>query len=509
MTESSHQGISLMVRAFWLMFAKTLAFIFSLALPLLLVRRLDQTQFGLYKQVFLVVGSAVAILPLGFSMSAFYFLPRERERQGQIVFNILLFNLTIGGAACLALALRPTILEAILNSSQLIVYAPLIGLIILLWIIASFLEIVAVAHQETRLATAFIIASQLTRTVSLLSAAIVWGTVRSLIYAAIVHGLVQTAILLVYLNSRFKGFWRAFDLSALRMQLGYALPLGLAGLLFTLQIDLHNYFVSSQFGAAAFAIYAVGGFDLPLVGILGESIGSVMIPRVSYLQKHNDHREIIMLTAGVMRKLAVIYFPLYAFLMIAGREFITFLFTDKYVASWPLFAVNITLLPLNIILTDPIMRAYAAHRFFLLKTRAILLILFITFWIVARQHLSLLGVIIVVIGMNVIERAITAFKAARIVSVERRDFLLLKDVGKVALASGLASLVAALVHGFIRPDAKPLVVLVVCGAFFGIVYLMAILSLGILTDAERDTVRRQLARLQRFWPWRRAVDPAV
>ena len=74
MFESAAKCTSLTARAFWLIFAKTLAFGFGFVLPLLLVRRLSQTEFGLYKQAFLVVGTASGILPLSFSMSAFYFL---------------------------------------------------------------------------------------------------------------------------------------------------------------------------------------------------------------------------------------------------------------------------------------------------------------------------------------------------------------------------------------------------------------------------------------------------
>ncbi|HEU0252382.1 MAG TPA: hypothetical protein VFR12_05070, partial [Pyrinomonadaceae bacterium] len=72
MVASDKIGLSLTVRALWLLIAKILAFSLSILLPLLLVRRLSQSEFGLYKQAFLVVGSGVALLPLGFQMSAFY-----------------------------------------------------------------------------------------------------------------------------------------------------------------------------------------------------------------------------------------------------------------------------------------------------------------------------------------------------------------------------------------------------------------------------------------------------
>lgn len=502
------KGGSLTARTLWLMAAKTLAFAFSFALPLLLVRRLSQAEFGLYKQAFLVVGTAISVLPLGFAMSAFYFLPRERERRGQVVLNILLFQAAVGGLACLALVIHPRLLVQLFNSPELLPLAPLIGLVILLWTVSSFLETVAVAHQETTLSTAFIVAAQLTKTLLLVGAAIGFGSVSALVYAAAVQGGLQTIILLVYLRSRFRGFWRDFDGGMMRVQLAYALPLGFSGVLFALQNDLHNYFVSNQFGAAAFAVYAIGCFQLPLVGILGESIGSVMIPRVSLLQKQGEAREIIRLTARVMRKLAAVYFPLYVFLMVVGREFLVFLFTPAYLASWPVFAVNLTLLPVYVLVFDPVMRAYAEQRFFLLRVKvAVFAAVFAALWL-GTARLGLTGVIALVVAANVAERLIAVARAGRVLGVTRRDATLLKDVGKVAAASVAAGGAAFFARHFVL-EAGPFAVLAVCGLVFSATYLAAVLALGVPTSDERHAAQRAVARLSRLVFWGRAGASAA
>lgn len=498
----SGQEASLAGRAAWILFAKTVAFAFSFALPLLLVRRLSQHEFGLYKQVFLIVGTALTMLPLGFGMSAYYFLPREPDRQRNIVFNVLLFYTFTAGLACLALFLWPDLLATLFKSSELMSYGPLIGITILFWVLSSFLEIVAVAHQEAKMATAFIICAQFTKAALLLIAAIWFATVEALIYAAIVQGALQTLILLVYLQSRFAGFWREFDWQVLGRQLSYALPLGFAGLLYTMQVDLHSYFVANRFDAATYAVYAVGCFQLPLAGILSESVGSVMIPRVSLLQKNNARREIVTLTASVMRKLSIIYFPLYALLMIVGREFIAVLFTEQYLNSWPIFAINLTLLPFGILVLDPILRAYARQRYFLLKLRIALVgALFVALWL-GTKFLPLAGIISIVIVVALVERAVTSILAARLLGVKRRDWALLKDVGKVAAATFIAAALTIPIRSVIA-GAKPFVVLVACGCVFSVVYVLVLWLIGLLTPTERAAIRSQITRL-RHWPSRRA-----
>lgn len=508
MTGVEKKGTSLTAGAFLIVFAKTLAFAFSFALPLLLVRRLSQHDLGLYKQAFLVVGTATAIFSLNFNTSAYYFLPRERERQAAIVFNILLFNFLMGGVALLVLSFFPGVLEKIFNSPDLVPYAPLIGLVILLWIFSLFLEVVAIAHQELRAATIFIIIAQFTKTALMLSAALWFSSVRALIWAAAVQGLLQTVVLLAYLRSRFPSFWRRFEWPVLRGQLAYALPLGLYGLLWTFQADLHNYFVSHQFGAAAFALYAMGCFDLPLIGILGESVGAVMIPRVSLLQKEGRAREILLVTTRAMRKLAAAYFPIYAFLLIVGREFITLLFTAQYIGSWPIFAINITLIPFNILTLDPLTRAYSQYRFYLLRVRALMLILqTAALWFVVNRF-GLVGAIAVVVAGTLAERAVLAFKFGRVLGVGWADFKLLKDVGKVALAT-IAASVAGLVVRALTMGMRPFFVILYCGIAFSLVYLAALLLLGVPEDDERGAARRLLTNLRERVPRRRRIGETL
>src|ERR1700759_3705768 len=94
---ASMPAVSLRTQSAWLLTAKVVGFAFSFVLPLVIVRYLDQEHVGNYRQAFLVITNAVIILPLGFSMSAYYFLARERERRGAAILNILLFNFVLGG----------------------------------------------------------------------------------------------------------------------------------------------------------------------------------------------------------------------------------------------------------------------------------------------------------------------------------------------------------------------------------------------------------------------------
>ena len=509
---------SLTSRALWLLSAKTVAYLISFALPLILVRRLDQTSFGLYKQAFQIINSAVVILPVGFMMSAYYFLPRETtaERRGAVVTNILFFYYLLGALVLLLLLSWPGVLAYFAgeqDSAIFVGYAPLIGLTILFWVGSSFLEVVAVANDESHLATLFIINAQVTKTGLLVIAAIWFGSVRALLWAAMAQGIIQAFVLQAYLYSRFGSFWKHFDRKMLREQLIYVLPLGGAGILQFSLFDLHNYFIMHYYSSADYAVYSLGGFTMPLVGIIATSVSAVLIPQISYLQSRNESREIFVITTGAMRKLAACYFPIYVFFLVMGHELIQVLFTERYIGTWPILLVNITLIPFLAMVGDPIIRAYAQHRFFMLKVRAVEIItLFLVLWQVTPRF-GMMGTIITAVTFLILDRTIEALRAWTIVGVKLSDWRLFKDWVKFAFAAAVAGLAIFLLHPYAlswaasvshlfnpaRLKLTPFYALIMCGVVFGLIYAALLVLSGALTQKEIASVQEIWKRVKTMW----------
>jgi O-antigen/teichoic acid export membrane protein len=533
MQEQNEKKDSLKKQGAWLMFAKTVGFVFSFLLPLLVVRLLDQHQVGVYRQAFQVIVNAIAILPLGFSMSAYYFLNRDKEKRGAAIVNILIFNFVVGGLGCLALFLYPQFLGNIFQSADMTRLAPRIGIVIWIWIFSIFLEMVAVANQEAKLATVFIIFAQFSKTLLMAGAVVLFTTVDAFIYAAMIQGVLQTIILLFYLNSRFPRFWGKFNFSFFREQMIYAVPFGLAGILWTLQTDIHNYFVGYRFSEAEYAIYAFGCFQLPLIAMLSESVISVLIPRMTELQVKDDKQEMIRLTARAMQKLAFFYFPIYVFLLITAETFIFTLFTHSYMASVDIFRINITLLPLQILLTDPIVRAYKELGRFLLILRIFILIALVAALYWGIWHFNLVGMITIVVIVSVIEKLIAETVIVRKLGVGRKDLPLLKNVGKTAAVSLIAGVVTYLVYSnvkdyvfhygervaaalFAAPKLSATdfigggLTLFISGVVFAAIYLAGTYYFNIIEDGEKDLIksvaRRPLSIVKKRFFLKKATD---
>lgn len=519
---------SLKSQSAWLLAAKVIGFAFSFMLPLLIVRYLSRDAVGTYREAFLVIGNAIVILPLGFSMSAYYFLARETERRGAAVFNILLFNLVVGGLACLVLQLYPQIIGNIFRSDHLTALAPMIGIVIWIWIFSTFLETVAIANQEAKVATAFIILAQFSKTVLMGAAVLAFASVEAFIYAAMIQGVLQTLILFWYLRSRFPGFWLNFDPHFFWEQMRYALPFGLAGILWMAQYDVHNYFVGYKFSAAEYAIYAYGCFEVPLIAMLSESVTSVLIPRMNALQAAGNRDEMIRLTVRASEKLAMFYFPIYVFLMITAHTFIITLFTQEYAASADIFVINITILPFMVLITDPILRSYKEMGRLFLLLRVFVLTALVSVLYFGLGTFNLTMMITVAVGAILFEKFVAETMIIRKLGLGWRNLPLLKNVGKTAIVSVVAGIVTYFVYQYIHVDLLNLgerfaasafsttrlgilnfvggsLVLLICGLVYLPIYLLGAHLCGLIDDDEKDAVR---SILRKVMPGRR-TPPVV
>lgn len=518
MTQKPNKEESLKKQSAGLLFAKVVGFGFAFMIPLFVVRFLNQESVGVYRQSFQVITNAMSLLSLGVAMSAFYYLSREPEKRAAAVFNILLFHFTTGGLAFSTLLLFPQIIGALFQSPEMTALAPLVGAVIWIGMIAVFLETVAVANQETLLSTVFIIFAQISKTVLIISAVTYFNSVEAILYAAMIQAVVQSIILLFYLNSRFPRFWLSFNFAFLREHLAYALPFGLAGVLWVMQNDLHAYFVGWRFSDAEYAVYAYGCFQVPLITMLAESVIAVLIPRMSRLQMTDDRREMIRVTARTMQKLALFYFPLFIFLMIASEALIVTLFTRDYLASVPIFRINLLLLPTLVLISDPIVRAYKELGRFLVALRVGMFIVLFTALYFSINYLSMTGIIAIAVASKFLEGAIAEAVVFYKIGVTKKDFHYLTNIGKTAVAALIAGAATFAVYHFTENNLSELganltrmifdlpkigavdfisgvLKLGVAFAVFAPVYLFFAVLFGVIEDGEKTTLKNAVNKI--------------
>ncbi|HYE72028.1 MAG TPA: lipopolysaccharide biosynthesis protein, partial [Blastocatellia bacterium] len=475
----------------WLATAKFAALAISFLLPLVVVRKLNQAEFGLYKQSFQILSTVLSLLSLQVGASVYYFIPRAPKKRVQVAFNVLLFYLLAGSAVAISFAVYPQWVTMIFQSNELVTYVPLIGLSVLMWLVASPLEVFMIANGDVRIASAVIIFAHLSRAGLFLSAILAFGNLRTILYATAAHGILQWVVMGSYLHYRYGSCWGPVDWSLLKAQLANALPFGAGAIAYSLQLELHNFFVSHYFSPADFAIYAVGCFQLPLISILLESTGATLTPEVARRELAGDYEGIISVWLNAIRRIAFFFLPACLFLFTLRHEFIATLFTPKYATAAPLFAINLVQVLLCVILIGPLLRAFAEFKYFFLKLNLVLLPVTWVALYLSVQAAGLIGAITVTVCIRLIERVITAYFIGRRLQMSLRDLRHLSTVPMMIVSASLAGL-AAFITKLSLVHLPPAMTLLICSVVFTFLYLPLAFMTGAVTDAEKTKLRQML-----------------
>ena len=358
------QARSVFKPALVLMSGRTLAFAATFFIPVILARVFDQVQFGTYKQLFLVFSTVFCIAQLGMSQSLYYFLPRVPRLAGQYVANSICFLALVGLLGFGALTAAAPKLASWLNNDQLAPYFWWIGLYLLLMMISTGLEIVMVSRGKYGWASASYASSDLVRAAAFIVPVLLFGQLRWLMMGAVAIAALRAAATLFYFFREFGAAFRP-DRALLGTQLAYALPFGLAVMVEILQASLPQYFVAHSFDPATFAIFAVGCLQIPLVDFAASPTSDVMMVKMQESLSAGDRQAVLDIWHDITWKLALLFFPLAALMMVNARAMIVLLFTDRYLASAPIFLVWSSMILLTTFQVDGVMRVFAQTRFLL------------------------------------------------------------------------------------------------------------------------------------------------
>src|SRR5215475_626376 len=489
-----HSGLT--QRAALLMAANVIATVMSFALPLLLVRTMSQAEYGLYKQAFQIIASALSLLNLQVAVSVFYFYERAPGKRLQVSLNVMLFYGLVGAMVFLIFLVWPGWVTLIFQGADLVPHIPLLGFAILCGLVSTNLDAVPIAAGDVRTASALIVLSQFTKTLMMIIAGLVFGSLDAILVAAVIQSLIQIAFMAIYIRRRFGRFLAPVDWRLFKSQIGNALPFGVGGIAAIVQNDMHSYFVSHYFDSATFAIYAVGCFQLPFLSVLTTSFASALNPELAKHKEVNDYRAIINLWMDVIRKLALFFAPAFALLLVLRREFITLVFTENYAASAPIFAVNLFGMLLGIAVHLHILRLFDQLKFFRLKLYlALIPVTFGALYIGFRVG-GLIGVAMAAVSIQMLDAGVTMAMIKRELGMSRRDLRRLAPLLRIAAAAAAAAM-GALATRFTLRNAHTLVIFLICAAVFGLVYLITAAAVGAVSEEEKASLSKLWGILSR------------
>jgi O-antigen/teichoic acid export membrane protein len=476
---------------FALMCGRTLAFAATFFIPVVLARVFDPARFATYKQLFLIHSTVYLIAQAGMASSLYYFLPRAPRDAGRYTANSLFFLGMAGLAGFGALLMLRSKIAHWMNNPELSPYIFWIGLYLFLMMLSATLEIVLISRRRFVWASASYASFDLARAAASILPVLLYRSLDGLFKGLVLVALLRAATTLLYFRAEFRETFR-FDKTLLRSQLAYAMPFALAIVVEIVQGSLPQYVVAWLSSPATFAIFAVGCLSIPLVDMAASPTSDVMMVQMQENLAAGRLRSVLEIWHETTAKLALLFFPLAALIVVGAREIIVLLFTAKYVASVPIFmAWSMTIL-FATLQVDGVLRVFA-------QTRLLLWLNLMRLGIIAGliqpslRKFSLIGPVFVILLATFAFKAGALLRIKRLLETSTRELLPWRNLAGVLGASAGGAAVALGVKSQLNLPAVPLL-LAGCVAFAP-VYAVLVWYFDLLSAGERQAIADCLGRV--------------
>jgi O-antigen/teichoic acid export membrane protein len=317
-------------RAMSLGAANALDYALQFLLPVVLVRYLSPEAFGGYRLLWLVTGTVMAVVTQAMAGSLYYFLPRSDADGKRLYINQAILYLGAAGliGAWAVSGLNPWLPR---NVRDLAGTEVLVPLFVLLWVMASLLDLIGTAEERVRWQTRVVVGLSALRAVALSATAVLTRELEPVILALLGFAAFKLALLIGYV-ARHHGVRGPFlRRSAFVEQLRQSAPFGFAGALYGLRGQADQWVASGLFPVAMFASFSIAALLGPLVHLCRQSVGQAFLPSLSRLEAAGDNRGMLALSARASVMVATLAYPLLAFAFVFGRDIVTVIYTSAYV----------------------------------------------------------------------------------------------------------------------------------------------------------------------------------
>ncbi len=468
---------SILTRARPLMLARLAGAALTFAVPMVLARVLVPASYGTFKQGWLISQTLALMLPLGLTQSLYYFVPREPERRDRFIAQTLLTLLAVGALAAGLLLVSGPLVDAHFGNPELTRNLPWVAAFTALTLAGAPLDVALNASGRIGAAALTRMATEGTRALGMIAGAHLTGSVEGVFAGIVAATALRALVTLAVLVPRhgLRG-----DLRLLRRQVAYALPFGLAFLLMVPQQQYHHYAVGAAVSAAAFAVYSVGTFQLPVIDVLYTPVSELLQIGLAEAEGANrPARAGLALFHEAVNQLSFAFVPLAGLLAVTAPDVIGLLFSERYLDAVPIFRLAVLSVALAALPLDGVMRARAQNRFMLALSAGKLgaTVALVGLGLAARGPI---GALAGWIAAETLARAAMLVRTARLFEVPLRGVLPLRALARQAAATAVAAPAAWLTLRAL--DAPELARLVAAGLAFALAYLGLSWSCGWLPE---------------------------
>lgn len=337
---------SLSYQTFLLAVAKSLD-VFSLTvLGMILSRVLTVEDYGTYRQVWLLYYTVIPLFTLGISTSINYFIPgMEIKQQKTFIFQTFSGLFILGLLCAIFLYLSSGHFSVRFNNPVLAQLMKIFALVPLLTMPTSYYHNLYICLKKAVFAACILSSTTMLRFLVIIAAVLMEPSLEIIFKGLLCYYVAEFIVLTFFIFRPFKKIPLDMQHQNILEQLKFTVPIGMSTLVGTFSRQIDKLMISGYFTAREYAIYSNGATELPIARILNSAVMSVLMPELVNLYRRGEYERLIELWHRSIRKVSLIILPIMVFLFVFAREFLLFLYSEKYLESTGIFQVFLLTLP--------------------------------------------------------------------------------------------------------------------------------------------------------------------
>ena len=416
---------------------------FQLIVPLLLVRFLDPTVFGHYRLLWLLAGTALAVVPAFMPQALFYFLPRAAPDDKRFLIGNVIVYLAIAACVVGVLSIGWNPLLPVVAEQLFFQTYSVSTIFISLWVVASLLDVLPIAEGRAHWQAGATIFLAIFRTCLLAGAALISSDILLLSCAVLAVAVMKLLLLVHYLNKRSEVI--SWQLAGVKKQLIYCLPFAVGNALFLLRIQADQWVVASTLAPAQYAVFSIAAAVLPLATLIRQPLINAMMSDLNRLHAIGDSNKVSQLIARTNGSIALFLLPISGVLFAVAPELVDIVYTPRYSDAAPIMRVYLVGMMMTAFAMGHVLPALERGRFAALNS-AFCLLLSIVFSLVGLNLFGMLGAALGSVMTLCIGEFLSAKVVSRVLGAPMRE-LLAWQVLRIPLLSTVFAIFSTLILG--------------------------------------------------------------
>jgi O-antigen/teichoic acid export membrane protein len=463
------------LQTFWVGLGSFSNFALTIVSAAILSRYFDKAEYGTYRQIIYIYNSLLIVFSAGLPTVFSYFLPKYSLGEGKTIVNKITKVLSIFGLLFSSfLFLASNLIASILNNPELAIGLKYFSPIPLFLLPTLGIEGIFSTYKKTMFIALYNIITRSLMLIFIVLPVILFnGNYLDAIYGWIIVSVITYVIAYYFKNIPFRNVdYRNVTLTYKNVfaYSGAIIVASIAGMAIK---SADQFYISRYFGPNIFAEYSNGFIELPFVTMITGATSVVIMPIFSKVfHEKKDIKNIIDVWQNVLKKSAMLIYPLVVFFMVYAKEIMILIFSEKYAISGRYFQINLVLNFFNIVILTPLF-------FSMNKTRLysnIHIILAIVIWVTEYLTVIIFNDPIAIAFnstlLNIIKIIYFIYLASKILGLNFLDLFPIISILKLLLHSLLIITLVKIIQDYFIYTHSIIIMLVISAS----IYLILLLS---------------------------------